>query len=192
MIFWLRILSQSLSAPSVLAHHPQRVKQSGVFGSLMMMNAMRLLASGAAWGLLLACVGPVAAAQPVSVREAWVRAPAPGQTIAGAYMELTAPAKSALVSVASPIAARGELHSTTMEGGVMKMRSTERIELAAGKTVKLEPGGFHVMLIDLKRTLKPGEKIPLTVTVEGADAKRSTVSVQAEVRGADGSAMHHH
>jgi hypothetical protein len=137
-------------------------------------------------------IQPASAAEPVAVRNAWVRAPAPGQSVAGAYMELTAGAKSALVSITSPVAARGELHSTTMEGGVMKMRPAERIELAPGKTVKLEPGGFHAMLIDLKRTLKPGEKVPLTLTVQRADASRATFTVQAEVRAADGMMMPHH
>jgi copper(I)-binding protein len=140
----------------------------------------------------LLIVGPATAAEPVVVRDAWIRAPAPGQPVAGAYMEVTARAKSALVAIASPVAARSELHSTTMEGGIMKMRPAERIELAAGRPVKFEPGGLHVMLVDLKRALKPGEKIPLVLTVERADSSRATVTIQAEVRAADGAAMHHH
>lgn len=155
------------------------------------MQSIRWMGAGLALGLLFACA-PVGAAEPVVVRDAWVRMPPPGQSIAGAYMELTANAKSALVAIASPVAARVEMHSTTMEGGVMKMRATDRIELAAGKTVKLGPGGYHAMLIDLKRALKPGETLPLMLTIERADSSRATLTVQAEVRAADGSAAHNH
>jgi copper(I)-binding protein len=128
---------------------------------------------------LAACVliEPAGAAEPVAVKDDWVRVPAPGQTVAGAYMELSGRVKSALVSVASPIAARGKLHSTAMEDGVMKMRPLGRIELAAGQTVRLEPGGLHVMLVDLKRPLKPGDKVPLTLTVQRADFSRAVFTV---------------
>ena len=149
--------------------------------------------TGLAIGALLLCgSGMSGAAESVAVRDAWVRAPVPGQNIAAAYLELTADAKSALVAIATPVAARSELHSTTMSGGVMKMRPAERIELVPGRPVKLEPGGFHAMLIDLKRTLKPGDKVPLTLTIERADASRTTIAVRAEVRSADGMAMQHH
>lgn len=138
--------------------------------------------------VLLACgwIGPAAGAQPVAVKDAWVRAPAPGQKVAGAYMVLTGRIKAALVSVASPVAARGELHSTVLEGGVMKMRPVARVELAAGQAVRLEPGGLHVMLIELKRPLKAGERVPLTLTVQRADFSRAVFTVQAEVRDAAG------
>lgn len=155
------------------------------------MESKRLWVPALVLGALL-LAGSAVAADPVVVRNAWIRAPAPGQPVAGAYMEVTAAAKSALVAISSPVAARGELHSTKMEGGIMKMRPAERIELAAGRPVKLEPGGLHVMLIDLKRTLKPGEKVPLVLTVERVGSSRETVTVQAEVRAADAAAMHHH
>jgi copper(I)-binding protein len=174
-----------------LARKPVRVKQSVVFGTLRNMETKLLSVPALVLGVLLVA-GPVTAAEPVVVRDAWIRAPVPGQPVAGAYMELTARAKSALVAIASPVAANGELHGTTMEGGIMKMRPAERIELAAGRPVKLEPGGLHVMLVDLKRVLKPGEKVPLVLTVERADLSRATVTVQAEVRAADGAAKHAH
>jgi len=144
--------------------------------------------------VLLACSlnGAAGAAQPVAVKDAWVRAPAPGQKVAGAYMELTGRIKAALVAVASPVAARGELHNTVLEDGVMKMRPVGRIDLAAGQTVRLEPGGLHVMLIDLKQPLKAGEKVPLTLTVQRADFSRAVFTVQAEVRDASGSTGAHH
>jgi len=134
-----------------------------------------------------------AQAQPVTVKDAWVRAPAPGQKVAGAYMELVSRADLALTAVASTAAARAELHSTSMEGGVMKMRPVPRHELPSGKAVKLAPGGLHIMLIDVKQPLKPGDKVPLTLTVQRADlSSRSVFTVQAEVRAAAAESAHRH
>jgi copper(I)-binding protein len=134
-----------------------------------------------------------AQAQPVTVKDAWVRAPAPGQKVAGAYMELVSRTHMALTAVASPAAAGVELHSTSMEEGVMRMRPVARIELPAGKPVKLAPGGLHIMLVDIKQPLKPGDKVPLTLTVQRADlASRSVFTVQAEVRNPSPEKAHHH
>ena len=127
------------------------------------------------------CVAPVFA-QPVSVKNAWVRAPVPGQNVAGAYMELTSLNNLALISVTSPVAGRAELHSMSVEGSVMKMRPLGRIELPAGKTVKLAPGGLHVMLMDLKQPLKPGNRVALALTVHRADGNRVVFTIEAEVR----------
>jgi len=125
---------------------------------------------------------PVFAAEAITVGNAWARATAPGQKAAGAYMELTSPADAALVGVETPVAARAELHLMSMDGGVMRMRAVEKIELPARKAVKLAPGGLHVMLIDIKQPLKTGDKVPLTLTVRGAGAALSTIRVEAEVR----------
>lgn len=134
-----------------------------------------------------------AVAQPVTVNDAWVRAPAPGQKVAAAYMELKSKQTSFLVSIASPAAGAVELHITTLEGGIMKMRPVGKVELPGGKPVKLAPGGVHVMLLDLKQPLKPGDKVPLTLTVQRDDrSSRSVFSVQAVVReGLPEKAQHH-
>ena len=183
-------ISMPVLCQPALARMPVQVKQSVVLGSPTSMKSKLFSVPALFLGALL-IAGPATAAEPVVVRDAWIRAPAPGQPVAGAYMEVTAQAKSALVAIESPVAARGELHSMTMVGGIMKMRPAERIELAPGRPVKLEPGGLHVMLVDLKRPLKPGERIPLAVTVERADSSRATITVEAEVRAADGVMMHH-
>ena len=139
-----------------------------------------------------ACTVPAVAAQPVDVRDAWVRVPAPGQKVAGAYMEITGRTHYWLISVASPVAARAELHATTLDGGVMKMRSLEKVELPGGKPVKLAPGGLHIMLIDLKQSLKRGDKVPITLTVLRDDTVNRTVfTVHAEVREAAAANEHH-
>jgi copper(I)-binding protein len=132
-------------------------------------------------------------AQLVAVSDAWVRAPAPGQRVAGAYMELVSRAPMTLIAAASPAAARVELHSTSMEGGVMRMRPVARIELPAGQAVRLAPGGLHLMLLDLKQPLKAGDRVTLTLTVQGADgARRSVLTVEAEVRGSAAGMSHGH
>jgi hypothetical protein len=80
-----------------------------------------------------------------------------------------------------------------MEGGVMRMRPVARIELPAGKAVRLAPGGLHIMLVDLRQPLKPGDRVPLTLTVQGADlASRSVLTVEAEVRDAGSGTGHQH
>lgn len=129
-----------------------------------------------------------AAAQSVHIANAWVRAPVAGQKNASAYVELTSERDAALVAVGSPVAARAELHTMSVEGGIMRMRALPRIELPAGRAVKLAPGGLHVMLLELKQPLKVGDKVPLTLTVQpggtAAGAAATTLEVQAEVRAA--------
>jgi len=142
--------------------------------------------------IVCACMVPAVAAQPAGVRDAWVRAPAPGQKVAGAYMEITGRANYWLISVASPVAARAELHATTLDGGVMKMRPLEKVELPGGKPVKLAPGGLHIMLIDLRQSLKRGDKVPITLTLLRDDlVNRAVFTVHAEVREAAAAKEHH-
>lgn len=134
-----------------------------------------------------------AASQPVTARDAWVRAPAPGQNFAAAYMELVSRSDTLLVSAASPAAASIELHRTTVKEGVMAMRRVTSIELPAGTPVKLAPGGLHAMLIGLKHPLEPGQKVTLTLTVQSPGTRnRSKFTVAAEVRSSAGDEPHRH
>lgn len=118
----------------------------------------------------------------IEVSNAWARATIAAQKTGGIYLDIRSAAPARLVGVASPAAARVELHNMKMEGGVMKMSSVESIDLAAGQTVKLAPGGYHVMLIDLKQPLKAGDSVPVTLTVERADKTRIAVEAKATVR----------
>jgi len=131
---------------------------------------------------LLLAAGAALAADPVTVTDPWVRATAPGQKVAGAYMELNSPGGATLLAAASPAAGVAELHTMKMEEGVMKMRAVPRIELPPGQAVKLAPGGYHVMLMDLKQQLKPGDTVSITLTVEGRDKAKSSLEVKAQVR----------
>lgn len=107
-------------------------------------------------------------------------------------MELTSSANAVLMAVDSPLAGKAELHNMNLDGGVMRMRALERIELPAGKTVKLAPGGLHVMLFDIKQPLKEGDKVALTLTIRGNGNTQSTVKVEALVRAAGAASMHGH
>lgn len=107
-------------------------------------------------------------------------------------MELTGNVDAVLLAVDSPLAAKVQLHSMSMDGGVMRMRALESIDLPAGKTVKLAPGGLHVMLFDIKHPLKEGDKVALTLTIRGNGNTQSTVKVEALVRAAGAASMHGH
>jgi copper(I)-binding protein len=76
--------------------------------------------------------------------------------------------------------------------GAMKMRAMPALELPAGKAVELKPGGYHVMLMDLKQPLKNGESVPLTLVVEGKDGKRETLELKVPVKAAGAAAEHKH
>lgn len=127
----------------------------------------------------------VAQAATVSVGEPWVRATVPGQKVTGAFMTLTADADAKLVAAKSPLAARVEVHEMKMDGGVMKMREVPAIDLPRGTPVKLEPGGYHLMLMGLVRPLAAGSVVPIELVVESA-GKPHTVKVNAPVRAVGG------
>lgn len=131
---------------------------------------------------LAALLMAVAAQAQVSVKDAWVRATVPHQKATGAFMQLTAASDAKLVEVRSSAAGIVEIHEMAMVKDVMKMRAVDVLALPAGKTVELKPGGYHVMLMDLKGQMKDGDTVALTLVVEGSDGKRQNVEVQAPVR----------
>ncbi len=119
----------------------------------------------------------------VDVADPWVRATVPAQKATGAFMSLTAPAGARLIAASSPVAGIVEIHEMAMEKDVMKMRALPTgLDLPAGKAVELKPGGYHVMLMDLKQQMKEGAVVPLTLQVKAADGKLSSVEVKAPVR----------
>jgi copper(I)-binding protein len=130
--------------------------------------------------MLFAAAAPALAQ--LQVKDPWVRATVPQQKTSGAFMQLSSSSDVRLVAARTPVAGIVELHEMKMEGDVMKMSAVAGIEIPAGKTVELKPGGYHVMLMDLKRQLKQGETVPITLVVEGKDKKRHNVVVKAPVR----------
>ena len=121
------------------------------------------------------------AAEAVRVVNPWTKATVPGQKVAGVYMELQSPIDARLTAVTCHLARSAEIHSMKMEGGTMKMRPLKSLDLPAGKVVKLEPGGLHVMLFDIERPLRSGDRLPITLTIETGQRTRE-ISVEAVVR----------
>lgn len=131
--------------------------------------------------LFLAALSSPVAAQ-VKVGDPWVRATVPQQKATGAFMSLTAEKGARLVEAKSPVAGVVEIHEMAMENNVMKMRAIPGLDLPAGKPVELKPGGYHVMLMELKEQMKDGQSVPITLVVEDKDKKRQSIEIKALVR----------
>ena len=131
--------------------------------------------------LLLAAAS--AAGAQITVKEAWIRGTVAQQRATGMFAQITSAQGGRLVAVSSPAAGVAEVHEMAMEGSVMKMRALSAgLELPAGKAVELKPGGYHVMLMDLKQPLNTGDQVPVTLVFEGADKKRETVELKVPVK----------
>ena len=133
--------------------------------------------------LLAALVAGSAIAQTaaVKVEGAWARASVPGQMGTGAFMKLTAKDGAKLVGASSPAAGVTEVHEMKMEGDVMKMRAIPALDLPAGKAVELKPGGYHIMLLDLKAPLAKDTAVPLTLTFKDAKGVESKLELKVPV-----------
>ncbi len=124
----------------------------------------------------------VATQAQTTVTDPWVRGTVATQKATGMFVQLTSAQGGKLVAGSSPVAGRVEIHEMAVVDGVMRMREISALDLPAGKTVELKPGGFHVMLMDLKQPMKAGDIVPVTLVIEGADKKRETLEVKASVR----------
>lgn len=130
---------------------------------------------------LLAGAAQAQTAAPVAAEGAWARASVQGQKATGAFMRLTASEDTRLVRAESPAAGVTEVHEMKMEGDVMKMRAVPGLDLPAGKAVELRPGGYHVMLMDLKAPLAKGSSVPLTLVFKSAQGAESQLQLQVPV-----------
>ncbi len=118
----------------------------------------------------------------VKIEGAWIRTAVEGQSGTGGFMKLTAPVNMKLIAVSTPVAKIGEVHEMKMEGSVMKMAELKNgLELPAGQAVELKPGGFHIMLLDLKQSLKADAQVPVTLTFANAKGEQSKVEVKIPV-----------
>lgn len=146
---------------------------------------MNNLHNTAAWQRLLKCLlalslmaaGAVLYAQDlnsqntVTIKDAWVRASAPGQNVGAAYMTLLSTQNASLIHAESNVTKSVEIHSMSMQNGVMKMRMLEKLALSANKPYKLAPGGFHLMLFDLKQPLAEGQQVEFELTFKAGESK---------------------
>ena len=129
------------------------------------------------------CAGSVTWAQTpaVKVEGAWARATVQGQKGTGAFMNITAKDATRLVGVSSPAAGVAEVHEMKMENDVMKMRAVPNLDLPAGQTLSLKPGGYHVMLMDLKAPLAKDSTVPVTLRFKDAKGVESKLDLMIPV-----------
>jgi hypothetical protein len=132
--------------------------------------------------LAVLALAAFAAHAQTTVKDAWVRGTVAGQKATGMFGQVTSAAGGKLVAASSPVAGVVEIHEMVMDGNVMKMRAIAGLELPAGKAVELKPGGYHVMLMDLKQELKAGDAVPVTLVIEAAGGKRESVELKAPVK----------
>jgi periplasmic copper chaperone A len=134
----------------------------------------------AALALVLAFISNSQAAE-VMIHNAWARPTVEGQQGGGGFMTLMNHGKSddKLLSASSTAAARMELHTMAMEGNVMRMRQVPSIEVKAGESVELKPGGLHVMFMGITKPLEKGTKVPVTFVFEKAGKISVDFIVQA-------------
>jgi copper(I)-binding protein len=140
--------------------------------------------------IVLAALGAFGAQAQTTVKDPWVRGTVAGQKATGMFAQITSASGGKLVSASSPLAGVVEVHEMVMDGNVMKMRAVTGLELPAGKAVELKPGGYHVMLMDLKQELRTGDSVPVTLVIEGAGGKRESVEVKAPVKALADSSGH--
>lgn len=144
---------------------------------------MSSLVFRAAAAALLCCgLGAFAQEAPVKVSGAWVRATVPGQSGTGAYMTLQAPQDLELVGVSTPVAGVAEVHEMKLEGNTMHMSAVAGLALPAHQRVALAPGGYHLMLMDLKQPLAAGSTVALTLRLTDAKGAQLTRTLQVPVR----------
>jgi copper(I)-binding protein len=121
-------------------------------------------------------------AQSVSITNPWVRATVQGQKATGAFMTVMSKENAKLLSVSTPVAGIVEIHEMKMDNDVMKMAALPNgLDLPAGKAVDLKPGGYHIMLMDLKLPLNKDVGVPLTLTFQDSNGKKSQQVVQVPV-----------
>lgn len=128
----------------------------------------------------------------VTVSEPWVRATVAEQKSTGAFMQLKAKSNAKLISADSEVAEHVEIHKMVMENDVMKMRQVPELALPANQPVALEPGGYHIMLLGLKKQVNAADEVPMTLVVEEAGGKREQINIRAVARPLQSSPDNHH
>lgn len=117
----------------------------------------------------------------VTVTEQWVRATVPNQQATGAFMRLISRKDTKLISASSDSAGVVEVHEMTMDKDIMRMRPVDGLRLPAGQSIELKAGGYHLMMMDLKKQIKMGFEVQITLVFQNADGERETIYVHAPV-----------
>lgn len=151
------------------------------------MKSVRYLAMGV---LTLSALN--VGAQVATVTDGWARATVAGQKATGAFMKITSKEGGKLVGASSPAAGVTEIHEMKMDKDVMKMAAVPALALPAGQAVELKPGGYHVMLMDLKGPLADKAQVPITLVFEDAKGVKSQVEVKVPVKSVTTMSDHKH
>lgn len=154
---------------------------AGLRSRMRMMNFPGPQSGLGRYGLaaLLAVGASSAAHAQLRVDSEWVRASVPNQSATGAFMRLTAQKDVVLTGASSPVAGIVEVHEMSLDQGIMRMRAAGPVPLKAGQTIELRSGGLHIMMMDLKKQIKAGESVPLTLSLKAADGSRLVVEANA-------------
>lgn len=133
--------------------------------------------------LLVACsvFFAIASQAQVTVTEAWVRATVPNQQSTGAFMQLVSKTDATLVSARSDIAGIVEVHEMKIENDVMRMRAVGELKLPANQIITFKSGGYHLMMMDLKKQMKTGFEAQISLIFRKASGESETVYVHAPV-----------
>lgn len=133
-------------------------------------------------GLIVCSFATQAFAGEVTISDAWARASAPGQDSASVAMHITSQKDANIVEVSSSAASSVQIHSMTQENGMMMMREMDSFPIKAKQEAALGSDGNHLMLVGLKKPLKVGDSVLLTLTLQFADKHKEKIEVKAEVR----------
>lgn len=130
----------------------------------------------------------------VDVRDGYVRAPVPGQNMAAAFMVISNNGDKPLqlVAVKSDVAAELELHGHTNDNGIMRMRKVDSVPVPARGEVRLAPGGLHLMLIGLRKTLVEKQQVAFTLVFADGSEARVEMPVVSVMNEAPAAHAHHH
>lgn len=118
----------------------------------------------------------------IEIKNQWVRASNDGQDVSAAYMTIVSNEDTSLITIDSDVADVIEIHSMSMENGVMKMRMLDTLDLIAGKPTELSPGGFHLMLFDLKKPLAAGKEAHFTLHFKNKAGQEKTISITSPIK----------
>lgn len=118
----------------------------------------------------------------IEIKNQWVRASNDGQDVGAAYMTIVSNEDTSLIAIDSDVADAIEIHSMSMENGVMKMRMLDTLDLVAGKPTELSPGGFHLMLFDLKKPLTAGNEAHFTLHFKNKAGQEKIVAVISPIK----------
>ena len=138
-------------------------------------------------GILLLLLSMTACGDGLSVSDAYIRGLPPGQTVTAAFMTLNngLSQECRLIGAGSSVASSAEIHAHTHQNGTMSMRPVSEVVVPAGKSISFEPGGYHLMLFGLKKSLSDGEEHRVTLLFEGCPEVTVTLPVRSVLREGD-------